>query len=353
MNIYDIRFYKGDTFSFKVSLKDKTQNIDSAYLSVREYATEPIVLQKKLNQGITLVEEGVYRVQIESFDTYYLQAGVRYIFDLTFKCENVVKTILYGSFTLLPKLNEVGDTTFEMLVKEIEAKQDKLVSGVNIKTISNENIVGDGNLPIGTYDRGLIEPSQELFNEILNLLNTNYKVVLLEVNGLYDANSKLIDEGGTFRAYLGAEKYNGGESTIYIENARHIYKWTISGGECIYEEVTDFDKYYEVSLSESQDQTILGNEPPQLTLEQSQIDAILQNTDKNIVIKGYDVDWGYFHIYLEKKYKMIDSASALKLISYEGNFIDVSKQFIYIVYLVVNKWTNNVIVRFEKNAEYN
>lgn len=153
MNTYNIKFPKGDTFTFKVSLKDKTQSIDSAYFTVREYANQDVLLQKKLNQGITQIDDGLYRIQIESFDTKFLDIGVRYIFDLTFKCETVVKTILYGGLTLLPKLSEgEEETILDGIEAKIAEKQDKLESGVTIKTINDESILGSGNLKIKTTE---------------------------------------------------------------------------------------------------------------------------------------------------------------------------------------------------------
>lgn len=98
---YPIIFTRGDTFSFVFDIGELT-NIDltHAYMTCKEKDNpegEP-VFQRKLNDGITKISTGKYRVQIERENTVGLDVNCKYMYDVEVKYSSAIKTIIKGTF---------------------------------------------------------------------------------------------------------------------------------------------------------------------------------------------------------------------------------------------------------------
>lgn len=68
-----------------------------------------------------------------------------------------LKDKLGTRFFPVTHINAVRDDTGTSLASMLEAKQDTLVSGTNIKTVNNNSLVGSGNVSIATGDTNVIE----------------------------------------------------------------------------------------------------------------------------------------------------------------------------------------------------
>ena len=98
----NLSMVRGDTFSFDVVLSElDSSSIRSIYFTVKKKATdEAVVFQKSLGNGVTLVEEGTYRVRVAPEDTDGVAAG-RYSYDLQIGVENDVYTVLMGALKIV------------------------------------------------------------------------------------------------------------------------------------------------------------------------------------------------------------------------------------------------------------
>ena len=99
----NITMVKGDTLAFGVKIVDqegKLFDIDNAYFTCkRNYTDETNVFQKSLNNGITRVEAGIYRVRVAPNDTKDLEAGY-YVYDFQIGANSDVFTIMRGSLEI-------------------------------------------------------------------------------------------------------------------------------------------------------------------------------------------------------------------------------------------------------------
>lgn len=103
-------FYRGDTYSRDFTLKGWGLSIDKVYFTVKEKVeNKKAVLQKKLNDGITLVsdEDGVktFNLLICCTDTEELKTDFDYVFDIEIHSYGVdgdiiKKTIITGNLRL-------------------------------------------------------------------------------------------------------------------------------------------------------------------------------------------------------------------------------------------------------------
>lgn len=96
----DFEMFRGDSLIFGVELTKLTRDLDQAYFSVKkDRDDEDYVFQRSLNDGITKVKQGVYRVRIAPENTSGVPAG-EYVYDLKVWVGNDVKTILWGDLDI-------------------------------------------------------------------------------------------------------------------------------------------------------------------------------------------------------------------------------------------------------------
>ena len=100
-NNKSISLIKGDTFTFDLFFSD-LENIDiiNIFFSVKKEQHDlKYILQKSINNGITLIDTLKYRIQLSSEDTQNLNQG-RYYYDLQVNLGNDIYTIMMGTFNL-------------------------------------------------------------------------------------------------------------------------------------------------------------------------------------------------------------------------------------------------------------
>lgn len=105
-------FFRGDTYSRDFVLTGWSLSVDKVYFTVKEKVTDKnAVLQKTLNNGITLMEETedskTFNLNICCTDTDEMKTDFEYAFDIeihsTQENGDVIKrTIITGTLNLLP-----------------------------------------------------------------------------------------------------------------------------------------------------------------------------------------------------------------------------------------------------------
>ena len=99
---YKLTMTKGDTLSFAVEIEGITGDLDTAVFACRSNPNDSTAaFEKDLDDGISKVETGKYRVRVDPDDTADLEPG-RYFYKLTIGLNDDVFTILKGPLTIEP-----------------------------------------------------------------------------------------------------------------------------------------------------------------------------------------------------------------------------------------------------------
>lgn len=108
-----IEFYLGDTYTRDIIISKYTAPITEAYFTVKtDNVYKEFVLQKKLNNGIMLVDEGTnedgeyyrtYNLNLDAEDTDDLKPDLNYSFDFEIispgtSSTSIKQTIITGTF---------------------------------------------------------------------------------------------------------------------------------------------------------------------------------------------------------------------------------------------------------------
>lgn len=91
---------KGDTLAFVFEIEDFTEDLASCYFSCKKNSEDvAYVFQKSLENGITKLDTGKYKVRVAPEDTKTLQIG-KYYYDLQIGVGEDIYTILRGQLFL-------------------------------------------------------------------------------------------------------------------------------------------------------------------------------------------------------------------------------------------------------------
>lgn len=94
LRIFNVK--QGDTFSFTITFKNLTDDLTSFDMGIKlNYSDEEFLLSKSLNDGITKIDDGKYRVDFTADETASLEPNF-YLYDLRMSIESTVFTPLYG-----------------------------------------------------------------------------------------------------------------------------------------------------------------------------------------------------------------------------------------------------------------
>lgn len=105
----DITIPRGDTFAFGFECAALGQDLDGAYFSCKENADDSTyVFQKTINDGITKVSSGKYRIRVAPEDTAELDVA-DYAYDFRIEVNNDVFTIMQGAFKLTQEVTNLGE----------------------------------------------------------------------------------------------------------------------------------------------------------------------------------------------------------------------------------------------------
>lgn len=106
----DYEFPRGDTYPLrKFRVTDKNGNViqltdtEQLYFTVKtDSNTRDVLIQKRINSGIELGNDGYYHITMEAEDTNGLDYAT-YVYDIQLKStrtKNIVKTLFDGTITL-------------------------------------------------------------------------------------------------------------------------------------------------------------------------------------------------------------------------------------------------------------
>ena len=96
MSEKNLKMIKGDTLAFGLEIEGLDQDLDTAYFTCKQDKnSDTPIFQKSLNDGISKVETGQYRVRIAPADTRNLEEG-NYYYDLQIGVNSDIFTIMIG-----------------------------------------------------------------------------------------------------------------------------------------------------------------------------------------------------------------------------------------------------------------
>ena len=142
LNDFKINFTKSDTYALAVKIKNISEDLGSAYFTVKENPEDSPLIQKTLGAGISKIDdrayknEKTYKIQLQSEDTANLEPLVQYLYDFRVAIGNVVKTLLSGVFVVNHSVSEVSTTitsTLEVVIDDVvesEASTTAPTSGI-------------------------------------------------------------------------------------------------------------------------------------------------------------------------------------------------------------------------------
>lgn len=134
INDFKISFTKGDTYALAIKFKNLSEDLRTAFFTVKENPDDEPLLQKSLGAGIDKIDdrtyknEKTYKVQIQSEDTSNLEAHVQYLYDLQVTVGNVVKTIISGVFVVTHSLSGNASVIGSMLEIAVDDTLESEVS---------------------------------------------------------------------------------------------------------------------------------------------------------------------------------------------------------------------------------
>lgn len=94
---YNMNFVRGNTFELNIAITDENIVIDEIYFTLKKSAyLEDSIIQKKLNNGISLENDETYTLKIEADDTENLEFNKEYGYDIKIIIGSTKLTILTG-----------------------------------------------------------------------------------------------------------------------------------------------------------------------------------------------------------------------------------------------------------------
>lgn len=94
LRIFNVK--QGDEFSFTITFKNLQEDLTTFAMGVKkEYTDTSMIIEKTLNNGITKIDTGKYRVDFLPSETGALSPDF-YVYDLRMTLGSTVFTPLYG-----------------------------------------------------------------------------------------------------------------------------------------------------------------------------------------------------------------------------------------------------------------
>jgi len=94
LRIFNVK--RGDQFSFTITFTNLQEDFDTFVMGIKaNYEDEQMLITKSLEDGITKIATGKYRVDFTPEDTEGLEPN-QYVYDLRFTLEDTVFTPLSG-----------------------------------------------------------------------------------------------------------------------------------------------------------------------------------------------------------------------------------------------------------------
>lgn len=97
LRVFDIK--QGDQFSFTITFKNLQEDLTTFVMGVKEDYDSKMLIRKSLNNGITKVDTGKYRIDFSPAETAMLSPNI-YVYDLRMTLGATVFTPLYGNLNI-------------------------------------------------------------------------------------------------------------------------------------------------------------------------------------------------------------------------------------------------------------
>ena len=190
--------------SGNISIESTSITVDSALSATSENPVQNKVVTKALQTKANASDIPTKVSQLENDSKFATQTAVAT--GLATKADKDSLTSLEGSVSTLETTVRNQDKSIIANTQAIQGKQDKLVSGTNIKTINNQSILGSGNISIEgggtvTVDSELSTTSENpVQNKVITARVTTIEEVVTGLDAKVDANKSATDS-----ALLGLE----------------------------------------------------------------------------------------------------------------------------------------------------
>jgi len=126
-NNFRIEYTKGDTYALKLKFNNISQDLTSAFFTVKENTEdETPLIEKTIGSGISKLDENLYRdqivykLQLQAEDSRNLQADHLYLYDLKIAVGNVIKTVIKGNFVVSYNVTGTDRITTELAEIEVD-----------------------------------------------------------------------------------------------------------------------------------------------------------------------------------------------------------------------------------------
>ena len=97
LRVFDIK--QGDQFSFTITFKNLQEDLTTFVMGVKEDYDSKMLIRKSLNNVITKVDTGKYRIDFSPAETAMLSPNI-YVYDLRMTLGATVFTPLYGNLNI-------------------------------------------------------------------------------------------------------------------------------------------------------------------------------------------------------------------------------------------------------------
>lgn len=102
----NLSMVRGDTMQFDMKLEHVEATVVSVDFTCKVKGTDTTpVFHKELGDGITLVDDTIYRVRVAPEDTASADAG-KYVYDLQLGLGSDIYTIMLGELTLIQDVTD-------------------------------------------------------------------------------------------------------------------------------------------------------------------------------------------------------------------------------------------------------
>lgn len=125
-NNFKIEYTKGDTYALQMTFKNVTQDLTTAFFTVKENIDDEPLIEKTIGAGISKINENfykqeiVYKLQLQAEDSRNLQVDFPYLYDLKIAVGNVIKTAISGNFIVKHNVTGVDRITTELADIEVD-----------------------------------------------------------------------------------------------------------------------------------------------------------------------------------------------------------------------------------------
>lgn len=205
---------KGDTQAWKIKIKKISEDLRSAYFTIKENADDEAIIQKTLEAGISKIEdrayknEKTYKLQLQAEDTLPLSADMQYLYDLKVAVGNVVKTIASGFFIVKESIT----SPTQIIIEDAEIEATDLIEAEIETTPATAGIEYEqdpvANAKIGDMD-DLETTAKQTLVDAINDVN-------LQANNAREDIDKILD--GTLTVPEATHADNADEAT-HADNA--------------------------------------------------------------------------------------------------------------------------------------